>query len=189
MTAPVSARYDAPSGPTWADPWPMYAALRDRDPVHHVTATAGDHWVLTRYADVFAAARDTTTFSSRQGLTTTDGELEALGLAERLQYQRDPAAAERDQLLDGLAGLRAGRVRRGLDVGQQALAAEPREETQIDTPTADAQDQDREAPSGAPAARCGGVGFGGDGRPQSQGPAGNYATGSRSCRCPGTWCA
>jgi cytochrome P450 len=58
----------------------MYAALRDRDPVHHVDA--GDYWVLSRFADVFAAARDASTFSSAQGLTFTYGELDAVGLAE-----------------------------------------------------------------------------------------------------------
>ena len=58
----------------------MYAALRDHDPVHHVEA--GDYWVLSRFADVFAAARDTTTFSSAQGLTFEYGEREKAGLAE-----------------------------------------------------------------------------------------------------------
>jgi cytochrome P450 len=75
-------RFVPRSAATWGDPWAMYAALRDHDPVHHVDDPAGDHWVLTRHADVFAAARDTARFSSRQGLTTTYGELEALGLAE-----------------------------------------------------------------------------------------------------------
>jgi cytochrome P450 len=79
MAAPV---FVARSAETWADPWPMYAALRDHDPVHHVEDPGGDHWVLTRHADVFAAARDTATFSSRQGLTTSYGELEALGLQD-----------------------------------------------------------------------------------------------------------
>jgi cytochrome P450 len=56
----------------------MYAALRDQDPVHHVVA--GDYWVLSRFADVIDAARDTATFSSAQGLTTTYGEREKIGL-------------------------------------------------------------------------------------------------------------
>lgn len=68
------------SGETWRDPFPMYAALRDHDPVHHVAA--GDYWVLSRFADVFAAARDTATFSSAQGLTFRYGELDAAGLAD-----------------------------------------------------------------------------------------------------------
>jgi cytochrome P450 family 130 len=75
-----SARYVPRSGPTWRDPFGMYAALRDDDPVHHVAER--DHWVLSRHADVFAAARDTATYSSAQGLTTTYGELEALGIAD-----------------------------------------------------------------------------------------------------------
>ncbi len=56
----------------------MYARLRDHDPVHHVEG--GDYWVLSRHADVFAAARDTTTFSSASGLTFTYGEMERLGI-------------------------------------------------------------------------------------------------------------
>lgn len=73
-------RYIPPTGPTWQDPWPMYAALREHDPVHHVDRD--DYWVLTRHADVFAAVRDHETFSSAAGLTTTYGELEAIGLAD-----------------------------------------------------------------------------------------------------------
>ena len=68
------------SGPTWRDPFTMYAALRDEDPVHHVAH--GDYWVLSRFPDVFAAARDTATFSSAQGLTLQYDELNAAGLAE-----------------------------------------------------------------------------------------------------------
>ncbi|MGH9136250.1 MAG: cytochrome P450 [Acidimicrobiales bacterium] len=77
-TAP--AAFVPRSGPTWRDPFPMYAALRDRDPVHHVAR--GDFWVLSRFAEVFAAARDTATFSSAQGLTFTYGDREKAGLAE-----------------------------------------------------------------------------------------------------------
>ena len=66
------------SGPSWRDPFTMYAALRDHDPVHHVVD--GDYWVLSRHADVFAAARDSATFSSAQGLTFTYGEIEKLGI-------------------------------------------------------------------------------------------------------------
>jgi len=68
------------AGETWADPWPMYAALRDHDPVHHVVP--GDYWVLSRHADIWAAARDHETFSSAQGLTVTYGELELIGLQD-----------------------------------------------------------------------------------------------------------
>ncbi len=67
----------------------MYAALRDRDPVHHVEA--GDYWVLSRFRDVFAAARDTAAFSSAQGLTFQYDELENAGLEEvRPMVMLDP---------------------------------------------------------------------------------------------------
>lgn len=68
------------SGPTWRDPFTMYAALRDHDPVHHVED--GDYWVLSRFADVQAAARNHGTFSSAQGLTFNYGEREQAGLSE-----------------------------------------------------------------------------------------------------------
>ncbi|HJR25342.1 MAG TPA: cytochrome P450 [Acidimicrobiales bacterium] len=74
---------------TWRAPWGMYAALRDHDPVHHVEA--GDYWVLSRFEDVFDAARDTATFSSAQGLTFEYGELDKAGLSEvRPMVMLDP---------------------------------------------------------------------------------------------------
>jgi cytochrome P450 len=75
---PTTPAYALRSGSTWRDPFPMYAALRDRDPVHHVER--GDFWVLTRFADVFAAARDPQRFSSAEGLTVSYGERERIGL-------------------------------------------------------------------------------------------------------------
>jgi len=62
----------------------MYAGLRDYDPVHRVTHPdpRRDYWVLSRFDDVFAAARDTATFSSAQGLTFEYDERNKAGLAE-----------------------------------------------------------------------------------------------------------
>ena len=83
-----------PSGDTWHDPFGMYRELRDHDPTHRVTTTPlapvptpeerdpGEYWVLTRHADVWAAASDAATYSSAQGLTVTYGELEAIGMAD-----------------------------------------------------------------------------------------------------------
>lgn len=68
-------QFEVRSGESWRDPWAAYAALRESDPVHD----AGDFWVLSRFADVWDAARDTSTWSSAGGLTMTDGEAE-LGL-------------------------------------------------------------------------------------------------------------
>lgn len=80
----AAAKFELRSGAGWADPWAMYAALRANDPVHHVgTANpAHDYWVLSRHADIWAAARDHETFSSAGGLTVTYGELELIGLAD-----------------------------------------------------------------------------------------------------------
>lgn len=65
---------------SWRSPWDMYARLRDHDPVHHVEA--GDYWVLSRFDDVFAAARDHETFSSAEGLTFEYDERRKAGLTE-----------------------------------------------------------------------------------------------------------
>jgi len=88
MTAILShgtpAQFQLATASTWTDPWPMYQALRDHDPVHHVIPDNPEHdyYVLSRHADIFAAARDHQTFSSAQGLTVNYGELEMIGLAD-----------------------------------------------------------------------------------------------------------
>ncbi|MGH0029181.1 MAG: cytochrome P450 [Myxococcota bacterium] len=66
---------------TWRDPYPLYAALRDRDPVHRVpdNGQGRDYWVLSRFEHVFAAAVDATTFSSASGLTTTYDDMAMFG--------------------------------------------------------------------------------------------------------------
>jgi cytochrome P450 len=78
MTTASDARFDLRSGESWRDPFPMYAALREHDPVHHVER--GDFYVLTRFDDVWSAAGDPETFSSAQGLTVAYDELAVTGL-------------------------------------------------------------------------------------------------------------
>jgi cytochrome P450 len=77
---PADASFRPVSGDGWRNPFPMYRALRDHDPVHHVEN--GDYWVLSRFADVFDAVRDTVTFTSTQGLTFEYNELHKAGLDE-----------------------------------------------------------------------------------------------------------
>ena len=100
MTATLShsrpARFELANADTWADPWPMYRTLRDTDPVHHVVPAHnpdGDYYVLSRHADIWAAARDHETFSSAQGLTVNYGELEMIGLQDNPpMVMQDPPA-------------------------------------------------------------------------------------------------
>jgi cytochrome P450 len=87
------------SGETWRDPYPMYRALRDHDPVHHVVD--GDYWVLTRFADVLDAAIDSSTFSSAKGLTFAYGEMEALGLEAPIVMMDPPEHTALRQLVVG----------------------------------------------------------------------------------------
>src|SRR6185312_15200122 len=89
MTASVShdvpAVFELAGAQTWPNPWPMYKALRDDDPVHHVVPSEHpdhDYFVLSRHADIWEAARDNETFSSAQGLTVNYGELEMIGLQD-----------------------------------------------------------------------------------------------------------
>lgn len=83
------AHFTLRSGDTWRDPWPMYAALRESDPVHRVVPAQrpeDDYYVLSRYADVYAAVRDPETFSSAQGLTVDYNNLSEIGLGENRPF-------------------------------------------------------------------------------------------------------
>lgn len=85
MSAYLSHGYRPGGGAAWRDPWPGYAWLRDHDPVHHVVPARHpehDHYVLSRHADVLAAAVDTATYSSAAGLTVEYDELERIGLVD-----------------------------------------------------------------------------------------------------------
>jgi len=78
-------KFQLATAETWANPWPMYRALRDHDPVHHVVPAKhphDDYYVLSRHADVWSAARDHQTFSSAQGLTVNYGDLDMIGLRD-----------------------------------------------------------------------------------------------------------
>lgn len=62
--------YRLRSGESWRSPWDDYRWLRDNEPVHRCEHREfGEFYVLSRFADVFDAARDTATFSSARGLT------------------------------------------------------------------------------------------------------------------------
>jgi cytochrome P450 len=80
MSDPRDAQFIARSADSWRDPFPMYQALRDHDPVHEVKSDEGDYWVLSRFGDIMEAAIDFETFSSAQGLTMAYGEMEKLGV-------------------------------------------------------------------------------------------------------------
>jgi cytochrome P450 len=98
MTATLShgspVRFQLADADTWPNPWAMYKALRDNDPVHHVVPPEQpdhDYWVLSRHSDVWEAARDNETFSSAQGLTVNYGELELIGLQDNPPFvMQDP---------------------------------------------------------------------------------------------------
>ncbi|MFE5283891.1 cytochrome P450 [Nocardia sp. NPDC056611] len=77
-----AVRFELRSGETWRDPYPMYSQLRDHDPVHRVVPEgreSDDFYVLTRHADVYAAAREPENYSSASGLTVDYVDLVAAG--------------------------------------------------------------------------------------------------------------
>ena len=82
-----SLKYVPFGAATWRDPFPLYRRLRDEDPLHW-SEEAGCY-VLSRFEDVFGAARDTATFSSAQGLTFRN-EVEELGLAPTIVMMDPP---------------------------------------------------------------------------------------------------
>ena len=70
MTTTDAEGFVLRGGESWRSPWSSYRWLRDNDPVHRVDHPGlGRFWVLSRFSDVSAAARDTATFSSASGLT------------------------------------------------------------------------------------------------------------------------
>jgi cytochrome P450 len=85
LTLSHAPRFQLANAETWANPWSMYRALRDHDPVQHVVPShrpEDDYYVLTRHADIWAAARDHETFSSAKGLTVSYNDLEMIGLQD-----------------------------------------------------------------------------------------------------------
>src|SRR5262245_46476639 len=87
MTTVRPVEYVPFDAATWRDPWGLYEHLRDEAPLHW--SPRARCYVLSRFDDVFRAARDTETFSSAQGLTFTN-EIEALGLAPTIVMMDPP---------------------------------------------------------------------------------------------------
>jgi cytochrome P450 len=65
--ATTRADFDPFSTAFLADPYPFFADYRQRSPVFYSPAL--DYWVLTRYTDVRAAFRDTSTYSAANALS------------------------------------------------------------------------------------------------------------------------
>ncbi len=96
MSHQVPEQFRPASAKTWPNPWPMYCALRDHDPVHHVVAEDGpgggstDYYVLSRHADIWSAASDHETFSSDLAAAVKYGDLKGL------EPQDSPATVMQD---------------------------------------------------------------------------------------------
>ena len=71
----VQIRYDPFDASILNDPYPTYRSLRDTAPVYR--AEESHTWVLSRHADVQAAALDHGTYSSVDGIFPTREALEA----------------------------------------------------------------------------------------------------------------
>ncbi|ORA77317.1 cytochrome [Mycobacterium malmoense] len=92
----ANAQFRPPTAETWADPWPMYRALRDHDPVHHVVPdgnSSADYYVLSRHADIWSAACDDETFAPNPdpARDINHDELKSLGLQDNSPtWRHDP---------------------------------------------------------------------------------------------------
>ena len=76
---------------SWRNPWSDYRYLRDQHPVARITQTNGNEYVvLSRFNDVFNAARDTATFSSASGLTFEAGSMDMFDDRGRPIVMMDP---------------------------------------------------------------------------------------------------
>ena len=85
-----SVVFEPRSGETWRDPFAMYKALRDDDPVHRFELDLCEFWTLSRFKDVFAAAVDAKTFSSAQGLTLAYDDMDRLELESPIVMMDPP---------------------------------------------------------------------------------------------------
>lgn len=92
MTQTQPITFTPCGGESWRNPFAMYRALRDHDPIHYVAdnGEGQDYWVLSRFQDVFTAAVDAATFSSAQGLTIQYGEKEKIGIEAPLVMMDPP---------------------------------------------------------------------------------------------------
>jgi cytochrome P450 family 130 len=100
MTTTAPLGYDPLDDELWRDPYPTYRRLRDEDPVHWVADRR--FWALSRFEDVFAAATDTATFSSAEGLTFEEDEITKLGLAPTLVMMDRPRHTDYRRLVNRL---------------------------------------------------------------------------------------
>jgi cytochrome P450 len=139
MSVDREAVFTPRGGETWRDPFGMYAALRDHDPVHHVedNGEGADYWVLSRFRHVFDAAVDSTTFSSADGLTFTYGEKEKIGIEAPIVMMDPPQHTalrklviapfthQRVQVLDGtIRAFVVERIERLREMGEGDIVAE-----------------------------------------------------------------
>lgn len=83
VTAPLE--YDPYDYDTFCDPYPIFARLREEQPVYHNEKL--DFWLLTRHADVLAAHNDFERFSSSEGPTIERMPIEA---RQALLIAKDP---------------------------------------------------------------------------------------------------
>jgi len=93
MSSRSHARFEPRGGESWRDPFGMYRALRDHDPVHRVAdnGQGQDYWVLSRFGHVLDAVVDARTFSSASGLTFYYGDMEQVGLEAPIVMMDPPA--------------------------------------------------------------------------------------------------
>lgn len=84
----VQIRYDPFDASILNDPYPTYRSLRDTAPVYR--AEESHTWVLSRHADVQAAALDHGTYSSVDGIFPTPPGSDFIGSFLPMMIVMDP---------------------------------------------------------------------------------------------------
>ncbi|MBK7949726.1 MAG: cytochrome P450 [Deltaproteobacteria bacterium] len=127
-------RYDPFAPEVMTDPLPIYARMRDEDPVCFVPRF--DCFALTRFEDIWATARDWQTFSVERGTTSAQLLTRKMGPYPALGNLDPPRQKERRKLLNPL--LTPGAVR-ALEAELRAIskrqAALLREQGELDVVT------------------------------------------------------
>jgi cytochrome P450 len=93
----IASAFDPYDREQQIDPYPLYRALRDGDPLHHNEARG--FWALARHGDVLAAMLDPATFSSARG-SFLDDDPQRVG---RTLGTTDPPRHDRLRRLAGVA--------------------------------------------------------------------------------------
>jgi hypothetical protein len=123
-------RYELFGRDSWRDPFALYTRLRDEDPVHFSKSLG--IWVLSRFADVYAASLDAVRFSSAHGISLQN-EREKLPLMPTMVMMDPPDhTANRRRVNRSMAPANVRRIEPALQAFVASCIEQLREEQSAD---------------------------------------------------------